>query len=545
MGKEAKLGVALIAVLLGAFGLVLYKRLKEAPPPAEAPAETQLVAGAAANEPEKPKLSSGPLKPTVVQSSTAEKAPPTLPNSDAASVRQSPSSRYGNHNSPAATTGTDGGPATNDLYSSRTSAAGSRYSDRYATTIQQSDGAVGSSGAEHVAGAIAQDATTATVSSPTSSQGDPFSRYGNRGSGGPLTPTGDASAALLPASATAEAPLDKNAAPDTVVEQNAADVKAANDTNPLRSSSSDSPSDASSSRYSRPRSYDLYGDASSSADSPPTETPSSSDTSNSRLRFSQAGGAGRYGGEPAAPVSVAEQTTAGSSTQPGMPSRYNASTSTEAPLASSTSGAVSRSGWSGAGTTVSTGSTSSGNPATLPRSASPPPTPVHTTRTVPVPVHRGETYVVEPNDSFSTISEKLYGTASYFKALQEHNKAKFPRPDRLRTGDVVSTPSAETLLQKYPNLCPRPNHLPLPGRSSTLTSQRGSGRVYVVEEGDTLFDIARLELGKATRWAEIYELNKDVIGEDFNHLRPGTQLVLPAEARDDSFTRRPGVSLPR
>jgi nucleoid-associated protein YgaU len=159
-------------------------------------------------------------------------------------------------------------------------------------------------------------------------------------------------------------------------------------------------------------------------------------------------------------------------------------------------------------------------------------------------VPRGDTYVVQPNDNFSTISEKLYGTSSYFKALQEHNKAKFPHADRLRTGDIVATPAVDVLRQNYPKLCPLQNHLPLPGRSSSFASQRG-GRVYVVEEGDTLFDIARFELGKATRWAEIYELNKDVIGEDFNHLRPGTQLTLPAEMQDDTFTRRPSVSVPR
>ena len=51
----------------------------------------------------------------------------------------------------------------------------------------------------------------------------------------------------------------------------------------------------------------------------------------------------------------------------------------------------------------------------------------------------------------------------------------------------------------------------------------------------TLFDIARYELGKATRWAEIYQLNRDQIGADFNHLRPGTQLVLP----EDLPTRYP------
>ena len=157
----------------------------------------------------------------------------------------------------------------------------------------------------------------------------------------------------------------------------------------------------------------------------------------------------------------------------------------------------------------------------------------------------GKSYTVEPNDNYWVISEKVYGTGGYFKALEHHNRQRFPRGDLLRTGDVIDTPSTEALAASYPSLCPRADHVPAPRSTATLSSQRGAagGRTYVVEEGDTLFDIARYELGKATRWAEIYQLNRDQIGADFNHLRPGTQLVLPDDASGDSFTRRasPGI----
>ncbi len=52
---------------------------------------------------------------------------------------------------------------------------------------------------------------------------------------------------------------------------------------------------------------------------------------------------------------------------------------------------------------------------------------------------------------------------------------------------------------------------------STRQSYR-SGRPYTVAEGDTLFNIARYELGKASRWVEIYELNSDLLGKDINYL---------------------------
>jgi hypothetical protein len=65
----------------------------------------------------------------------------------------------------------------------------------------------------------------------------------------------------------------------------------------------------------------------------------------------------------------------------------------------------------------------------------------------------------------------------------------------------------------------------------TAGARMGStGRMYTVTDGDTLFEIARHELGKPSRWAEIYQLNRDVLGEDFDYLRPGTQLILPADA---------------
>ena len=60
-----------------------------------------------------------------------------------------------------------------------------------------------------------------------------------------------------------------------------------------------------------------------------------------------------------------------------------------------------------------------------------------------------------------------------------------------------------------------------------------AGRSYTVAAGETLFTIARYELGKASRWVEIFELNSDTLGTDFNNLKPGTKLLLPANERTD------------
>ncbi len=46
-------------------------------------------------------------------------------------------------------------------------------------------------------------------------------------------------------------------------------------------------------------------------------------------------------------------------------------------------------------------------------------------------------YTVGPNDTLSSISEKVYGTSSYFKALHEHNRNRMTHRDRLAVGTIL------------------------------------------------------------------------------------------------------------
>lgn len=161
-------------------------------------------------------------------------------------------------------------------------------------------------------------------------------------------------------------------------------------------------------------------------------------------------------------------------------------------------------------------------------------------------------YVVGPNDNFWTVAERVYGNGGYFKALHEYNRDRCPRPDGLRVNDVLLIPTVEQLHRDFPDLCPKPRAAsPAYGTAVAVSGRsRAGGRVYTVRQGDTLFDIARAELGKAARWAEIYELNQDLLGEDFDFLAPGMQLILPdgagaSPARVDPLTRQPGQSYQR
>ncbi len=152
----------------------------------------------------------------------------------------------------------------------------------------------------------------------------------------------------------------------------------------------------------------------------------------------------------------------------------------------------------------------------------------------PLPIENGM-YTVQPGDSLWTVSEAVYGTGGYFKALAAHNRAVLPKSDKLTVGSQLSVPPLEDLQRDYPSLCPRPRKSAVVQAGATRASavQPRSGRdVYIVNQGDTLFTIARYELGKATRWAEIYDLNRDALGEDYDHLRPGMELVMPVRGAE-------------
>jgi nucleoid-associated protein YgaU len=67
---------------------------------------------------------------------------------------------------------------------------------------------------------------------------------------------------------------------------------------------------------------------------------------------------------------------------------------------------------------------------------------------------------------------------------------------------------------------------PVKNKTPTERGETSGGRIYQVQEGDTLGGIAETELGSGKLWKDIYQLNKDII-TDPARIRPGMRLVLP------------------
>jgi nucleoid-associated protein YgaU len=81
---------------------------------------------------------------------------------------------------------------------------------------------------------------------------------------------------------------------------------------------------------------------------------------------------------------------------------------------------------------------------------------------------------------------------------------------------AVEVPKAEKPAAKSKTATP-------PAKNATVSA---AGRAHTVKAGESLWKIAKAELGDANRWKEIYELNKDKLKSP-EALRDGMQLKLP------------------
>jgi nucleoid-associated protein YgaU len=62
----------------------------------------------------------------------------------------------------------------------------------------------------------------------------------------------------------------------------------------------------------------------------------------------------------------------------------------------------------------------------------------------------------------------------------------------------------------------------------TRPYSKTKAKIYIVRPDDCLWNIAKKELHDASRWREIYNLNRKVIGPDPNKIKPGQKYVMPA-----------------
>ncbi|MBX3385462.1 MAG: LysM peptidoglycan-binding domain-containing protein [Phycisphaeraceae bacterium] len=77
----------------------------------------------------------------------------------------------------------------------------------------------------------------------------------------------------------------------------------------------------------------------------------------------------------------------------------------------------------------------------------------------------------------------------------------------------------------------------LPNAGTSMPA-RPQSRTYTIRDGDSLYAIARRELGDGNKWTTLRDLNRSLVGEEGERLKAGMKITLPSavlpDARDGS-----------
>ncbi|BBH70512.1 hypothetical protein ACTI_71970 [Actinoplanes sp. OR16] len=111
------------------------------------------------------------------------------------------------------------------------------------------------------------------------------------------------------------------------------------------------------------------------------------------------------------------------------------------------------------------------------------------------------TYTVKSGDTLTGIARGQLGDERRWTQIYVLNRKEIRDPNRIFPGQVFVLPPQEPVG-------------PIP-------------RLHIVRRGDTLFGIAKAQLGDGNRWPEIFRLNRDVL-DNPDRIIPGQVLVLPS-----------------
>lgn len=161
-------------------------------------------------------------------------------------------------------------------------------------------------------------------------------------------------------------------------------------------------------------------------------------------------------------------------------------------------------------------------------SALPSPSPIVVAPTQPSqPVQANTTYVVQKGDTLWHIAEREYGNGQYFSHISQDNNLK--NPNLILVGQSLKI-TALTDQQKA--------QAPTSKGQISDNAWSSDKTVYVdytIVKGDSLWKIAKAQLGDPYRWPELYQVNKAVIGKNADLIYPGTVIKVPTDRKPVSL----------
>ena len=121
-------------------------------------------------------------------------------------------------------------------------------------------------------------------------------------------------------------------------------------------------------------------------------------------------------------------------------------------------------------------------------------------------------------DNTQTVSNETinFGNAAYFGHIQRANPGI--DPSRIKAGDSIILPDKNEVIAAAPATAKQPSAADL------VVDQT---RQYRVQAGDNLSMISKKLYGRYDKWVQIYELNKELIGQNPAALKKDMILALP------------------
>lgn len=119
------------------------------------------------------------------------------------------------------------------------------------------------------------------------------------------------------------------------------------------------------------------------------------------------------------------------------------------------------------------------------------------------------TYIAQPGDSSWKIAEKFLGSGHRYVEIEKLNN--FKHGESLEIGQVILVDS----------------ELVVDDENAMFKDKEEISEIYIVKQGDSLWNIASEYYSDPFVWSQIYELNKQTIGTDPNLIFPLTELKLP------------------
>jgi nucleoid-associated protein YgaU len=163
------------------------------------------------------------------------------------------------------------------------------------------------------------------------------------------------------------------------------------------------------------------------------------------------------------------------------------------------------------------------------------------------------TYVVQDGDTLGAIAKKVYGPEqgnklSNIEAIFEANRKTLSAIDALKVGQKLTIPpvassasntpasalsgsnfaKVDSVGQRHtPASTEKPAAANKPAQATKADNSK-PGKVYVVKEGDSLWQIASEQLGDGNRYKEIVKLNSDILSSE-DDIQVDMKLKLPAK----------------